>query len=178
MGRTTKARSGDLFEKPTGSDNGWTVNFAFCKVGDSSGKPTARRAPRVGLRGGRNRRHSTVDRFWARVQKNPNGCWLFAGAKWCPAGHIYMAREDGSRVSAHRFSYELHVGPIPEGMVVMHTCDVPRCVNPAHLRIGTQRDNVLDAVQKGRWRPRHAVTVSANPLPAQANPLAVKEVAR
>lgn len=161
MGQPAKSDRADLFGKPIGADNGWSVYFAVCKDSDFS-EQKQRRAPRTGLLGGRYKRHSTVDRFWARVQKNPDGCWLFAGAKWCPAGHIYLAREDGSRVSAHRFSYELHFGPIPKGLVVMHSCDVPRCVNPAHLSVGTQRDNVHDAMAKGRRRCKG----SLQPLPA------------
>lgn len=122
------------------------------------------RAPRVGLRGGRRVKHSTIDRFWARVQKpdRPDGCWIFAGAVCNQAGHVHIAREDGSRVFAHRYSYELHHGPIPAGLVVMHACDVPRCVNPAHLSAGTQRDNVHDAIDKGRFAPwDHPNTVAA-----------------
>lgn len=190
-------RTAVLLGKTLGSNNGWTVYFAASKIQDSP-ELVKRRAPRVGLLGGRRKRHSTVDRFWARVQKNPgpDACWLFTGAKCCPGGHIYFAREDGSRVSAHRFSYQLHRGAIPKGKVVMHTCDVARCVNPAHLRVGTQKENVHDAIQKGRFAAwTHPNTVAArarrrvvSPAPAaaaaggavagQSSPLASDRAAR
>lgn len=150
------SRTAESFDKHGGSDNVCSVYFAGGKL------DVRRRAPRVGLRGGRRKRHSTVDRFWARVQKNSDGCWLFAGALSNQAGHVHLTREDGSRVYAHRYSYELHNGCIPAGLVVMHVCDVGRCVNPDHLKLGTQRDNVHDAIAKGRFRPwAHPNTIAA-----------------
>ena len=156
-------RTADLFGKHRGSDNVGSVYFADCEVTNPS-VARKRRAPRVGLLGGRRKRHSSIDRFWARVQKSPDadGCWLFAGAVCNQAGHLHISRDDGSRALAHRYSYELHHGPIPAGLVVMHTCDVPRCVNPAHLTLGTQRDNIRDAIDKGRFAPwHHPNTVAA-----------------
>ena len=55
-------------------------------------------------------------------------------------------------MNAHRFSYVLHNGPVPEDMVVMHLCDTPLCVNPEHLRLGTQKDNLQDMYSKRRNR--------------------------
>lgn len=110
------------------------------------------RAPRVGLLGGRHRRRAATDRFWARVdRRGPAECWLFAGAPGHKAGHIHIVLDDGSRTYAHRFAWELAHGPIPAGLRILHTCDDPRCVNPAHLLLGTQRENIHDSIQKGRY---------------------------
>lgn len=83
------------------------------------------------------------DLFWARVNKTAD-CWLWTGPTNGRYGRV------GRRTYAHRMSYELHHGRIPQGMFVMHTCDVTRCVNPAHLELGTPADNIQDAVAKGR----------------------------
>ena len=89
------------------------------------------------------------ERVWAKVEKTP-GCWLWRGAR---NGHGYgLARKDGRWQRAHRVVYELVVGPIPIGMNLMHTCDNPPCVNPAHLRPATQRENLEDMTRKGRRR--------------------------
>jgi hypothetical protein len=84
-----------------------------------------------------------------------SGCWLWTGSL-NHLGYGYLGRrtEDGRRktIMAHRASYEHHTGPIPEGKVVCHTCDVRNCINPAHLWIGTQADNMADMQAKGRQR--------------------------
>lgn len=79
-----------------------------------------------------------------------SGCWIWMG-RCLPFGYgvLSMGRARGS-VPAHRLSYEHFVGPIPKGMFVCHRCDVPQCVNPNHLFLGTARENLQDAAGKGR----------------------------
>lgn len=85
-----------------------------------------------------------------RVLEEPNsGCWLWEGAASGPGyGTIWF---DGRTYATHRLSWEVHRGPIPEGLFVLHHCDTPACVNPDHLFVGTQQDNFDDMRSKGRW---------------------------
>jgi hypothetical protein len=75
------------------------------------------------------------------------GCWEWTGGLRRGYGLI---QADGKTVSVHRVSWELANGPIPVGMQVLHRCDNGKCLNPDHLFIGTQKDNIEDAVNKGR----------------------------
>lgn len=76
-----------------------------------------------------------------------SGCWLWTGGLSKGYGNIM----DGTRCRlAHRVSYELFVGEIPKGKQVLHRCDVPCCINPRHLFLGTRSDNMRDCFQKGR----------------------------
>lgn len=87
-------------------------------------------------------------RFWSKVKKTET-CWLWQGAPDNKRGYarIYVA---GNGIAVHRFSWVLLHGPIPEGLVVRHRCDVPNCVNPEHLELGTPADNNRDKVERGR----------------------------
>ena len=90
-----------------------------------------------------------VDRFWAKVKKIDGGCWEWQAAK-SVAGYGRF-KVNGHLVLPHRYSYELHYGPIPEGLWVLHRHDNPGCVNPEHLFLGTRSDNMIDCFRKGRW---------------------------
>lgn len=96
-------------------------------------------------------RRPAEERFWEKVDvPAPDACWEWK-AKALPKG--YGIFWDGERqVTAHRYSYELHQGPIPEGLWVLHHCDNPPCVNPAHLYAGDNSDNMFDLHERGRAR--------------------------
>lgn len=92
---------------------------------------------------------SLRDRFYDQfIPVTESGCWLWIGC--CSKSGYGQIKDHYKTKTAHRTSYELHIGEIPEGMLVCHKCDVPFCVNPNHLFIGTSRDNILDSVSKGR----------------------------
>lgn len=88
-----------------------------------------------------------------------SGCWLWTGALMGAGyGTTYWSTptQRGRIISAHRASYQLFVGEVPSGMHVLHRCDVMSCINPAHLFLGTHRENVADMVAKGRARNQNS----------------------
>ncbi len=94
------------------------------------------------------KRGTATERFWRFVIKTDGGCWEWSG---CRTAQGYGQLRVGNRsLNAHRLSWEMHVGPIPEGMLVCHHCDNRPCVNPAHLFVGDYKDNARDMVNKGR----------------------------
>ena len=91
-----------------------------------------------------------LERFQAKVFIDPvSGCWLWTGATESRFGYGKF-RLGGASINAHRASWELFRGPIPAGMFILHKCDVPACVNPDHLFLGTQSENNKDRAAKGR----------------------------
>lgn len=92
---------------------------------------------------------SLSDRLLRCVQYEPNsGCWLWESTT-DSKGYGRLI-QDRKVLSAHRASWMIHRGAIPKGLCVCHRCDTPLCVNPAHLFLGTQRDNIQDASRKQR----------------------------
>lgn len=119
-------------------------------------------------------RRTLEARFWAKVAKS-DGCWVWTGGRK-PDGYGTIRaggeRGGGAVVSAHRVSWEMHRGPVPDGLHVLHRCDSPPCVNPAHLFLGSNADNVADKVAKGR---QGAPRGSAHPA-ARLTSEAVREI--
>lgn len=94
------------------------------------------------------RRGTPEKRFFDRVEKQANGCWLWTGNKNNYGyGFIWI---NGKDITTHRFAYQHFIGPIPKGLLVRHRCDTPSCVNPEHLQCGTNLDNSADRVARGR----------------------------
>src|SRR2546422_11309402 len=90
------------------------------------------------------------ERFWAKVQKLPNdGCWIWT-AHTNEHGYGRLSIKRGVVERAHRISWRLHFGSIPDGLCVLHKCDNPPCIRPDHLFLGTKTDNSVDRQTKHR----------------------------
>lgn len=100
-----------------------------------------------------------ADRFWTRVVRT-DGCWGWTGAKFRGGyGKINSGPRGHGNLFAHRVSWVLHHGPIPDQVYVLHRCDNPPCTNPAHLYLGDHADNMGDKASRGRGRTISESTV-------------------
>lgn len=118
-------------------------------------------------------KEAILARLLSCVEYEPNtGCWLHWGAS-TPDGHVGLYTP-GWRTFAHRASWILHHGEPAAGMLVCHKCDTPACVNPDHLFLGTQSDNIRDCVSKGR----HAAPKGERHLKAKLSDAQIPEIVR
>lgn len=111
-----------------------------------------------------------TDRFWQYVNKSGpvvehvgTPCWLWTSAigTW-GYGILRDGGRGGRNVATHRYSWELHNGTIPTGVRVLHKCDIPACVNPEHLYLGTDKDNAQDRERRGRRVPARGMQNGAH----------------
>lgn len=113
---------------------------------------------------GRAQMDAKIKRFWSKVVKT-EGCWMWTAFRMSGKGHGYgQLTYNYKRYLAHRLAWILTFGPIPDGLCVLHKCDNPACINPTHLFLGTQLDNLADMRAKGRhskgptiWGERHGM---------------------
>ena len=112
---------------------------------------------------------SEAERFWSKVNKTEH-CWL-----WIAYRERYGIFKSGSKcIKAHRYSWVIANGDIPNNLRVLHRCDNPACVRPDHLFLGTQRDNILDMENKGRGR-HHSGSLNGMAKLTETNVRSIKQ---
>lgn len=110
--------------------------------------------PLVGKKPRGSPRKPIATSYWEKVEQHETGCWGWRA--WTDRhgyGYVGKGGARSGRLLAHRVSWELHYGPIPDGLWVLHRCDNPPCTRPDHLFLGTPADNTHDAQRKGRLVP-------------------------
>jgi hypothetical protein len=115
-------------------------------------------------------------RFFKFVSMEPNtGCWLWVGVT-DRIGYGRFSIKQQSLV-AHRISWKLFKGPLPEGLFILHHCDTPSCVNPNHLYAGTYKDNMQDMVRRGR-QGRRSKLIEKQAIEIKNSLLSTTEIAK
>lgn len=113
------------------------------------------------------RKGAFASRFWSKVdRRGPAECWPWTAKAVHHGGYgaINAGAIGAGKLRAHRVTYEMAHGAIPDGLVVCHRCDNPKCCNPAHLFIGTKADNTHDMMAKGRMKKPPVLSGDAHPL--------------
>jgi hypothetical protein len=105
-----------------------------------------------------------VARFWSKVEKQPDGCWVWLASR-NPWGYGHFAHRRVIR-SAHRCAYEIAVGPIPDGLTIDHLCRNPACVNPAHLEPVTMTENLRRGMSPSAIHARQTHCIHGHPFDA------------
>lgn len=103
---------------------------------------------------------NVLERLWNRSHGDgEDECWEAEFAPNIHGGHCHIRLDDKSKIYIHKLAWEAHhAEPVPDGMSVLHTCDNPICFNPAHLYVGTQRENIDDRTSRERGHTRRDAT--------------------
>jgi len=116
------------------------------------------------------RRAQLEQRFWPKVEKRSHDqCWPWVAKARTGIGYGAIHVSDYT-THAHRVAWALRNGPIPDGLLIRHSCDNPVCCNPTHLVPGTQADNVRDMVERGRLVPRRTLAQAREGAPLRRPP--------
>jgi hypothetical protein len=151
---------------------GTVGRLATCSAPGCSGRVAARgvcdRHYRRLLRRGTTELRTVEERLKKGTSRQPDGCWLWTGLK--ASGGYGRIKIDGTHQQVHRVAYEMHIGPIPDGLQLDHLCRNKACVNPDHLEPVTQRENILRSDNMAaRWARRTECHVCGGPFTIQAN---------